>query len=265
MLVAGLKATHDWQCHFEGKVAGGMKDPGSRKEPRRQRTDILIAHDQEIVRIGLRALLKDRPGVRVCGETRSAAETVTKVKKLQPNVLLLRLNLPDKSALEIIPELLRLRPGLKILLFAAEGPMMDTRRAVLTPTVAKRALEYGTLALVLKPDAPDIGLALDALSKNKVFISSNVFEGMASEVTHRIELLPSVSDLTRREVEIFKQLATGRTSKEIASDLGNSPRTVEAQRANIMHKLGFHSQADLILFALQHGVVESPQPAKSSQ
>jgi DNA-binding NarL/FixJ family response regulator len=244
-----------------------MKNPGSRKGSieKRNALNILIADDREIVRMGLRALLKDHPIFRVCGETSTAAETVMKVEKLQPHLLLLRLNLPDKNALEIVPELLTLRLGLKILLFAAEGPTMNARRAVLTPTVANRALEQGALGLVLKPDAQDIRLALDALSKNKVFISSNIFDGISSELTDRIESLPSLRDLTERELEVFKQMATGRTAKEIASDLGSSPRTVEGQRASIMHKLGFHSQADLLFFALQHGVVELPQSGQRSQ
>jgi len=174
-------------------------------------------------------------------------------------MLLLKLDLPDKGALEIIPELLKLRPGLKILLFAEKGATTDTRLAVLTPTVAKRALEQGAFGLVLKPDAQDIRLALDALNKNKSFISSNIFEGMTCELVRRTEHLLSTGDLTAREVEVFKRMATGRATKEMAAELRISPRTIEVYRANIMRKLGFHSQADLILFALQHGVIELPE------
>ena len=158
---------------------------------------------------------------------------------------------------------MKLREGLKILLFAAEGPTMNAPYAVLTPAVARRAVEEGALGLVLNPDAHDIRLALDALSKNKAFISPNIFEGISSELTRRTERLPSVGDLTRREAEVFKEMAIGRTTKEIAFDLRNSPRTIEVHRANIMRKLGFHSQADLILFALQHQVVAMPRAAKS--
>ena len=243
-----------------------MKGPGSRKRPGKRRTavlDILIAHDNEIIRIGLRSLLKGHLGLRICGEASTAAETLKKVEKLQPHLLLVKLSLLDHSTLKIIGQLLKLRPGLRILLFAAEGPTMEARRAVLTPTIAKLALTEGALGLVLKPDAQDIRLALDALSKNKSFVSSNIFEGMADQLKQRTEHFPSVGELTAREVEVFKQMAIGKTSKEIASSLRNSPRTVEVQRANIMRKLGFHTQADLLLFALQHGVVELPEPVES--
>ena len=243
-----------------------MKNAGSRKGPIKRQAailDVLIAHDSEIVRIGLRSLLEHYPGLRVCGESSTAADTLKKVEELQPHILMLKLGLPDKSALEIIPDLLRFRPGLKILLLAAEGPTMDSRSVALTPTVANCALTEGALGLLLKPDAQDILLALDALRKNKSFVSSNIFEGMTSELNQRAEHLPAVGDLTSREAEVFKQMAAGRTTREIAADLKNSPRTVEVHRAHIMHKLGFHSQADLILFALQHGVIAlPPQPAR---
>ena len=237
---------------------------GSRKRPMKQPTavlSILVAHDDEIIRIGLCTLLNRQPRSRVCGQSSSAVETLKKVEKLQPTILLLKLDLPDKTGLEIIPELLKLRPGLKILLFAAEAPSPDVIRSRYTPSVTQVALEQGALGMMLNPDAEDLRLAVDALSKNKAFISPSIFEGISNELTQRIEQIPipSIGELTKRELEVFKQMAIGRTSKEIASDLGTSPRTVEVQRAKIMHKLGFQSQADLILFAVQHGVVELPK------
>lgn len=229
---------------------------GSRKRPNKRQIavlDILIAHDNAIVRMGLHTLLKHCRGLRVCGETGTASETVKQVKKLQPDLLILKLGLPDNGSLEIIPDLLKLRPCLKILLLTEEGPTMDAQLTVLTPAVAQRSLTEGALALVLKPDEQDILLAIDALSKNKSFVSSNIFEGRMNE-----RKPPSRGDLTGCEAEVLQRMAAGKTTKEIATDLQNSPRTIEAHRANIMRKLGFHSQADLILFALQHGVVALP-------
>ena len=170
----------------------GTKNPGSRKRPNQRRTavlDILIAHDNEIIRIGLRSLLKGRPGLRICGEASTAAETLRKVEELQPHLLVVKLGLLDR-ALTTIGQFLKLRPGIRILLFAAEGPTMEARRAVLTPTIAKLALTEGALGLVLKPDAQDIQLAVDALRKNKSFVSSNIFEGMPHQLKQGTEHLP---------------------------------------------------------------------------
>ena len=238
-----------------------MEYEQQRKKPIKRRTsvlDILIAHDDEIVRIGLHALLKDHPAFLVCGETSTTSETVKEVEKLQPRILLIKLDLPDKGAIGIIPELLERRPGLKILLYATEGATKDVQFAVLTPTLVERALRLGVLGLVLKPDAQEIGLALDALSKDKSFISSNIFEGITSHLKHRIDHLPSLGDLTPREAEVFKLMAIGRTTREMATNLHSSPRTIEVHRRNIMRKLGLHSHSDLILFALQHKVVTLP-------
>ena len=220
--------------------------------------NILIAHDHEIVRIGLRALLKGKRGFRICGETSTAATTLKAVEKVKPDILLLKLSLPDQGALDIITRLLEIRPGLKVLVFSAEGPTKDAQLAVLTPTVAKRVLEEGALGLVLKPDAQDIRLAIDALRQNKSYVSSNIFEGVATELLHRTERLQTISDLTIREAEVFKRLATGMTTKEMAVDLRISPRTIEVYRASIMRKLNLKSQADLILLAIKNRVVELP-------
>jgi DNA-binding NarL/FixJ family response regulator len=215
--------------------------------------DILIAHDDEIVRIGLRTLLKDYRGLRICGESDTAADTLKKVKKLQPGMLILKLDLPDKGGTEIIPELLKLRPGLRVMLIATVGPAMESG-GVLTPGVAKRALEEGALGLLLKPDAQDIRLAVEALSGNKSFVSSNMFAGMTSGAMPRTDH-SALSNLTAREVEVFKRIAAGKSTKEIAADLRISPRTAEVHRANILHKLGFHSHAELILFASQNNLI----------
>ncbi|HTW67295.1 MAG TPA: response regulator transcription factor [Bryobacteraceae bacterium] len=222
-----------------------LKKAGSRKRPIKGRTarlNILIADDHEIVRLGLRTLLKGLPRLRICGEASidaEALEKVEKVEKLQPDIVLLKLDLPNKGALQMIPALLRLRPGLRILIFAEYGPTRDAQRAGLTTTVARAALEKGAMGLVLNPDARDMLLALGALSKNKSFVSSNIFEGVTSELTYRTDHLPFLLSLTGREAEIFGLIATGRTNKDIAADLGISPRTVEVHRASVMHKLGF--------------------------
>lgn len=243
-----------------------MKNAGSRKgniKPLPAVLDILIAHDNEITRIGLRSLLQKFSGFRICGETASTAEAMEQVKKLQPDILLIKLGLLNHHALKIIGQLLDLRPSLKILIFAEEGPTVEARNAVLNPTVARLALKQGALALVLNPNAQELRLSLDGLRKNKSFVSLNIFEGL-NDLKPRTEHLPSVGELTAREKEVFQKMAIGKTTKEIAGDLNNSPRTVEVHRANVMRKLGFQTQADLILFALQHGAVELPEPVETA-
>lgn len=239
-----------------------MKHAESRKKPDKRHVavlDVLIAHDQEIIRLGLKAVIEDYPNLRVCGEASSAAETAKKVKMLRPRILMLKHGLPGQTASETIPELLKLRTGLRILLLAAEGPIPDTHRAVLTPAMAKRALHDGAQGLVLKPDAQDIRFAIYALSNNKSFVSPNILVDIADPSERKQpENLHSVGDLTAREMEVLKRMAMGKTTKEIAAELLNSPRTIDVHRANMMHKLGLHTQADLIFFALKHHLIPLP-------
>jgi DNA-binding NarL/FixJ family response regulator len=165
---------------------------------------ILIAHDQEIVRIGMEALVKPRRKWRICGEATTGREAVEKVARLKPNLLVLKLDLPDCSGLDVIPAVLKIRPDVKVLLLATEDSAIAARRAVLSPTTARHALNEGALGPVLKPDASDFVFALDALSRNRPFVS-----------------------------------------------------------ANIMRKLGFRSQTDLLLYAIRHKVIELPEPPNS--
>jgi len=94
----------------------------------------------------------------------------------------------------------------------------------------------------------------ETLRANKSFVPSGLFTAISSGVRPRTDHLPPAG-LTGRGLEVFKRIAAGRTTKEIAAEFRISPRTAEAHRANILHKLGFHSHAELILFALQNNVV----------
>jgi DNA-binding NarL/FixJ family response regulator len=245
-------------------VQGKRKRRGAGADKRRQSAlRILIAHDEEIVRIGIHALLKGRRRWKICGEVTTGREAVEKVAKLKPNVLVLKLDLPDCSGLDVIPAVLKIRPDVKILLLATEDSAIAARRAVLSPTTARHALNEGALGLVLKPDANDFVLALDSLSRNRPFVSANITEGIASELAHRTGTLSVSSKLTPRESEVLKLVALGKPSKDIARDMGISSKTVDVHRANVMRKLGFRSQTDLLLYAIRHKVIELPEPSNS--
>jgi DNA-binding NarL/FixJ family response regulator len=226
----------------------------SRKTATTEILDVLIAHDQELVRLGLKELLSNYPNMRICGETATTTEILQQVKKLQPDVLFLKLGLPNMNVAELVPELRNTRPSLKILLMASEGPNRIPESAVLTPAVAQTALQGGVAGILLRPDVTDIRLAIEAISKSKFFISSNVFLGLTVQRVPSIE--PEINRrllqrLTAKEKEILGLIAKGKTSKEISLELGNSSRTVEGHRANIMRKLGCSSHNELIRYILE--------------
>ena len=212
------------------------------------RTRILIADDHEVVRRGIRTLIESRSAWEICGEAATGKEAVQKTARLKPDIVLLDITMPEHSGLEAIPEILEAHPETRILVLT----MHDSGR------IASRALAAGASGLVLKSDAArDLIRALEAIGKKKPFLSPNVTKILVNEFRKSSESSPSINALTTREIEVLKLLAMGRSNKEIAAELGISPRTVDAHRARIMDKLNLHTLSELVHFAIRNKVVET--------
>jgi DNA-binding NarL/FixJ family response regulator len=212
------------------------------------RTRILIADDHEVVRRGIRTLIESRSAWEICGEAATGEEAVKKTARLKPDIVLLDITMPEHSGLEAIPEILEAHPETRILVLTIH----DSGR------IASRALAAGASGLVLKSDAArDLIRALEAIGKKKAFLSPNVTKILVNEFRKSAEGSPSIDALTSREIEVLKLLAVGRSNKEIAAELGISPRTVDAHRARIMDKLNLHTLSELVHFAIRNQVVET--------
>jgi DNA-binding NarL/FixJ family response regulator len=210
------------------------------------RARILIADDHEVVRRGIRTLLETHSEWEICGEASTGKEAIAKATRLKPDVVLLDITMPEASGLEAIPEILKVQPHAKILVLT----MHDSGQ------MASRVLAAGASGLVLKSDAArDLILALEAIGKNKPFLSANVTKILVNEIRHaQAGVSPDV--LTPRETEVLKLLAEGKSNKEVAAQLGISPRTIDAHRARIMDKLHVRSLSDLVHFAIRHKIVD---------
>lgn len=210
------------------------------------RARILIADDHEVVRRGIRTLLETHSEWEICGEASTGKEAIAKATRLKPDVVLLDITMPEASGLEAISEILKAQPQTRILVLT----MHDSGQ------MASRALAAGACGLVLKSDAArDLVLALEAISKNKAFLSPQVTKILVNEIRHN-QAMPSPDILTSRETEVLKLLAEGKSNKEVAAQLGISPRTIDAHRARIMDKLHVRSLSDLVHFAIRHKIVD---------
>ena len=208
---------------------------------------ILIAGHHELVRRGIRAVLEERDWV-VCGEAVTAGDTLEKAQRLRPDVLLLDVTPSDMAAAEAIPEIMQVCPTIKIIALA----MHDSAEQ------AAAALAAGANGLVLKSDAAnDLVIAVQNVGKNQPFLSPGAVRALQNQLAKNKTLGAMPADLTPRELEVLKLLATGQSHKQVAGSLKIRVKTVDAHRANIMRKLKLVTYSELIQFALRHKLIET--------
>jgi DNA-binding NarL/FixJ family response regulator len=208
---------------------------------------VLVVDDHEIVRRGIRALLEASSDVDIVGEAASGTEAIPQARKLKPDLVLLDIAMPDLNGLEAIPKILKVQPKARILVLT----MDDSGKT------ASDVMAAGAGGLVLKSDAPaDLLHAIEAVSNGQPFISPRVTKMILGTLTRNPTTEAPAGDLTPRENEVLRLLAEGHSSKQVAAVLGISPRTVDAHRATIMHKLNLHSLSELIHFAIRNKIVK---------
>lgn len=207
---------------------------------------ILLADDHAILRSGLRLLLDAQPGWRVVGEAGTGTQTLTLAAELQPDLLLLDLNMPDGDGLSILGELRTRAPGTRIVVLTMHDDAAYLQRAV----------RAGAAGYVLKK-AVDTELitAIQAALRGEIYVHpamTHVLLGMATpgERAPTTEADPW-RGLSEREYDVLKRVALGHTNAEIAEALFLSPKTVETYRARGMEKLGVATRAQLVRSAMQ--------------
>ena len=216
-----------------------------------KRLRILVADDHELVRRGIRELLRARRGWSVVGEAMNGREAVEKANRLKPDVAILDISMPDLDGLQATRQIREATPSIQVVVLT----MHESDQMV------RRVLEAGALGYVLKSDlAAHLVKAVKNVSAGKLFLTPRVSDivlkgflktGNQPDSTERSQARP-----TPREVDIIRLLAEGRANKEIAAELGITIRTVETHRARIMLKLGLHSLAELVHYAIRHKIVE---------
>jgi len=214
---------------------------------------VLIADDHELVRRGARAVLHSQPGLRVVGEAVNGRDAVEKAIKLKPDVAVLDISMPDLDGVEVTRRILEEAPNTKVLVLT----MHESDQMV------KHALDAGARGYILKSDLTKcLAKAVKAVSEGKRFltpkVSEIVLDGFLNTSSQHHGGQAGVRP-TPREMEIISLLAQGKANKEVAAQLGITVRTVQTHRSKIMLKLGFHSLADLIHYAIRNGIAVAPK------
>jgi two-component system, NarL family, response regulator NreC len=213
-----------------------------------QRITLVLADDHAVVRAGLRMLLQAEPGHQVLAEAGTAVDALRYTRAHRPSVLLLDLNMPGRSSLEMIPEIVEAAPETAIVVLTMQEE----------PAFARQALRAGALGYVLKEAADEELLqAVRLAAHGQTYLNPRLGARLAAEPAAPAAL---PGDLTEREVEVLRLIALGHTNSEIAAQLYLSVRTIESHRAHIQQKIRRTSRAELVQYALEHGFVSSGRP-----
>jgi DNA-binding NarL/FixJ family response regulator len=216
-------------------------------------TTIVLADDHNVVRHGIRLTLEEL-GFEVVGEAADGLEAIKLVEELQPDILLCDLMMGSMNGLEVARRVSSRDPkvGIVVLsMYSDESYVVGSLRA-------------GAKGYVLKDSSPEELLqAINRVSKGKHYLGSDLSERAIEAYARQASdgFRDSFGTLSSREREILQMVAQGMTSKDISAKLMISPRTVDAHRTKLMHKLSLHSRFDVIRFALRRGIIPNETPA----
>lgn len=213
---------------------------------------IVVADDHTVVREGIRRVLDEEPGFSVVGEASSGPEALEAVERTEPDVLLLDLSMAGMGGFDVLRGLRERESAPRVLVLS----MHDDAEYVL------RAVRAGADGYLLKDEAGPSMLraAVRAVQAGDSYFSASASAALAGGVETAGEggEPDPLADLTSRELEVLELIASGRTNKEMAAELGISRRTVETHRENLMRKLDIHSVAGLTRLALERGLLDAP-------
>jgi DNA-binding NarL/FixJ family response regulator len=205
-----------------------------------------LADDHAIVRQGIKRMIEEMRGLTVIGEANDGIELLNLVKDLKADMVILDISMPNLRGIETTRELKKTFPDLKVLILT-----MHKDREILN-----QAILMGADGYILKEDTDKVlSSAIEKIRKGEVYISPRLSEEVKKNWVEKSREIPkpTLESLTKREMEILRHIAKGKSSKEIAKALFISIRTVENHKAHIMSKVGINKIGGLITYAIQKG------------
>jgi len=211
---------------------------------------VLVADDHVVVRQGIRALLATETDIEVVGEAENGQEALIEAERLQPDVILMDLVMPEMDGIEAIRRITARQPEARILVltsFAADDKVF--------PAIKAGAIKAGALGYLLKDSGPDelVG-AIHQVYRGESSLHPAIARKLLQELSQPPERPPTPEPLTEREVEVLKLVARGRSNQEIAEQLVISEATARTHVSNILRKLHLASRTQAALYALREGL-----------
>jgi RNA polymerase sigma factor (sigma-70 family) len=205
---------------------------------------VLIADDHALVRGGIRALVEKIEGVVVVGEAGKGSEALELVHELKPNLLLLDLTMPDGGGFEVLEHVKKNFPEILVIVLTVHE----------AGEYAIRALREGAAGFLPKSAAStELEQAIQTVIDGEIYISPEMLKKTVIKGTTKRELLDTLSP---RQREVLRLIAEGRTTKQIAAELGISVKTVETHRAQLMERLNIRDVAGLVRYAILVGLID---------
>jgi DNA-binding NarL/FixJ family response regulator len=210
---------------------------------------ILLADDHALVRAGIRSLLEKIPNVEVVGEASTGREALEMVKIRLPNLVLMDIAMTELGGLETLPRIRKDFPGVKVIILSAHA----------NEEYVIRALRGGAAGYMLKDAATaELQLAIGSVAQDKTYLSPSISRPVIDSYLERVggQLSP-LEQLTARQREILQLIAEGKNTKEIASKLDISVKTIESHRLQLMERLNIHDIPGLVRYAIRSGLVSA--------
>ncbi len=214
---------------------------------------VLIADDHSLIRHGVRAVLASQPDLEICSEASNGIETIDRVKRDKPNLVILDLAMPGMNGLDVARMIRGQWPETEVMILSMH----------FTDEIAHEVLTIGALAYVLKSDADtELLVAVDHVRHGQPFFTGKLTASMMHKFLDDSGGLGAEAKdvgtmLTVRQCEVLRLLAEGRSNKEAATALSVSTRTIESHRDLIMHKMGFKTFSDLVRFAIRNAIIRT--------
>jgi len=207
---------------------------------------ILITDDHAVVRRGIMQILAEAPDIRVAAQAGTGGETLQATRKGNYDVLVLDISLPDISGMEVLKQVLTLKPDLRVLILSMHSEQQ----------YALRALRAGAVGYLTKDSLPgELIAAIRQVARGDRYITRSLAQSLAAELRREVTQSPQ-KPLSDRESEVLRLLAAGKTVSDIAAQISLSVKTISTYRARILEKLGLETTAEIIRYAIQNDLVE---------
>ena len=210
---------------------------------------VLLVDDHALVRAGIRSLLEKMPEVEVIGEASNGREALQLIGSESPSLILMDIAMAGLGGLETLPRIVKQFPNVRVIILSAHA----------NEEYVIRALRNGAAGYMLKDAATvELQLAINSVAQGKTYLSPSISRTVIDSYVERVGSQSSpLEQLTARQREVLQLIAEGKNTKEIASTLGISVKTVEAHRLQLMARLNIHDVPGLVRYAIRSGLVSS--------